>query len=151
MQVSQIATQKNHERGINNSGQVSLEYLTIVAFMLFAVAILSIYSFSYLGQAIAIQKTQNATERISIAANSVAALGSGNTSLIQVELPSGVQTAGIIGKQITIKIQTGAGINSVASYTEAYLTPSSFSVEPGFHTLSIEMVDSNVVVTEVQQ
>ena len=130
-------------------GQVSLEYLVIVAFMLVAVAILSIYSFTYLGETISIQKTQNAADKITNAADSVAALGSGNTVVIQVELPPGVGTVDIIGHQVTFTLQTGSGTNSVSSYSEAQLTPASIPSETGFHTLSIASIDSNVVVTEV--
>jgi hypothetical protein len=133
----------------NNVGQVSIEYLTIVAFMLVVVAVLSIYSFSYLGQTISIQKGQNATDKIANAADSVAALGSGSTAIIRVELPSGVQSASITGRQITLTIQTGAGLNAVSSYTDANLSQTSFSTQAGFHNLSIASSDSNVVVTEV--
>ena len=136
-------------RNAKNQGQVSLEYLIIVAFMLIAVAILSIYSFTYLGDAISIRKAQNAVDKITNAADSVAALGSGNTSIIQVELPPGVQSAAIIGQQVTFTTLTGSGINAVSSYSGTSLTESSLSTEAGFHTLSIAALDSNVVVTEV--
>lgn len=144
-----VSGNKNSGQMGSTAGQVSIEYLVMVAFLLVVVAVLSVYSFSYLGQTVSIQKAQNATDKIANAANSVAALGSGSTAIIQVEFPSGVQSASITGRQITLTIQTGAGLNSVSSYTDANISQTSLSTQAGFHNLSIASSDSNVVVTEV--
>ena len=132
-----------------NKGQASLEYLVITAFILLIVGLLAAFSFLTLGDSLEVQKAATAANRIADAATVIVAAGNGSVSFVKVELPNNLISSSAIGNVISIRLSAGSGFNDVTAYSEADLTPAALPSSPGVYSLKLEVVDGNVVITQV--
>lgn len=96
-------------------GQVSLSYIILFALIIFAIVPLLYFSASTSSQTSRTQKAHDVVSILSVTANAVHNLGSGNKETVFVNMPSGVKNYSITGKEIKLIMEDGTEVKGEAA------------------------------------
>ncbi len=130
-------------------GQISVEYLIMVGFVIFLVmGILAagLISTSQLKNRIIINQVNNAMNKIIQSAESVFYAGEPSRVKISIYLPSGVKSLSIQNKTIIVQIQTDSGVN-IVSYSSAVTLEGSIPVSEGIKKIKLQATPTKVLIT----
>ena len=134
---------------LDEGGQISTEYLVIMAFLLIVIGILFAYSLLILNETTKLSMASDAAATLAKTADQVSALGPGTKIHVNANFPTGIAEASISGKLITIKVNVVGGITEVWEYSKADITPTSLPTEAGNYLFRVEMVDGNITITQI--
>ncbi|MBI2597938.1 MAG: hypothetical protein HYW50_01950 [Candidatus Diapherotrites archaeon] len=131
--------------------QIALEYLLITGFLLIAAGIIFIYSITILDQNLRFAKADKALQELASAADRVSDLGPGNKVFVELELPTDIASNQITAenREISLTLNTPFGPNTRYETTSGNLKPTTIAITGGIKIIKVEMVDQNVVFTEV--
>lgn len=140
------------ESGGKGRAQVAIEYMTVVALLLGAVAIVFSYSIIMYQQGMASAKANSAVSALGNAAEQAGALGEGTTLFVVVEFPADVHSGSVSEHMIMVKLGAIGGTGDVYETTKAKLRVVAEGDLPtgiGFHEFRVEVIAGEVVFTEV--
>ena len=133
-------------------GQISLEYLIVVGFVVFAVIIILGVSLFYTSGAqdqIKLNQLYTFANKITTSAESVYYAGEPSKVTITAFLPDGVQNIQVISDSIVFTIVTSSGISVTAFESNVPLnSPTTISINEGLKRLVIRAGADRVYVTE---
>ncbi len=130
-------------------GQVGVEYLTIVALMLVALAAMFMFSFSMYTDTVKIGELKNSLNALDSGITQAISLGSGTTLFADILLPSDIVSVTITGREISYTVATSGGNTDVYVTTAAENVSGSMPTTPGTHTIKIVSVGRAVELSEV--
>ncbi|PIN85577.1 MAG: hypothetical protein COV47_01400 [Candidatus Diapherotrites archaeon CG11_big_fil_rev_8_21_14_0_20_37_9] len=129
--------------------QVSIEYLTITAFLLIVSGLVFGFALFSFNENASIAKADDSVTTIVNNANLVASQGNGSKIFFEIDVPPNVTSFEINGKSVTMAVNTSLGSGDMFSYAKPNLTPINLSTHQGVKTLSATFTDGNVVVAEI--
>ena len=132
-------------------GQISLEYLIVVAFVVFAVIVILGVSLFYTSSAqdqIKISQLSAFANKITSSAESVYYAGEPSKVTITAYLPSGVQNVQIAADSLIFTIVTSGGTNVIAFESDVTLNSGTLSFNEGLKRLVILAGADRVYVSE---
>ncbi len=136
---------------MQNRGQISLEYLMVVGFVVFIVILLLGLAIFYTATAqdsIAISQLNNFANKILSSAETVYFSGEPSKLTITAYLPEGIQNFEILDNSLVFNISTSSGDTITAFQSTVPLDPTSiFSFTGGVKRLEIVATSSNVKIT----
>ncbi|HLD42974.1 MAG TPA: hypothetical protein VJB08_03225 [Candidatus Nanoarchaeia archaeon] len=124
--------------------QISFEYIIIAGLVLVMVIPLFFYSLRETETALSSNKAGDAVEVLGRTVDTVYSIGPGTRHYVTVDLPKGVTSVSVQNKSVTLKVKQYGGIADVFADTKAPLV-GSFPINPGRHTILVEMLDSGYV------
>ncbi len=134
-------------------GQISLEYLIVVSFVVFMVITLIGFSIFYTSGArdrIKINQLGNFANKLITSAETVYFAGEPSKVTITAYLPGGVQAFSVQDNSLVFDISTDAGVSTTAFTCSVPLDEGiSFSLNEGAKKLKIEATASEVTINEV--
>lgn len=134
-------------------GQISLEYLMVVGFVVFVVILLLGLAIFYTATAqdsIALNQLTNFANKILNSAETVYFAGEPSRLTITTYLPEGVNEFSIQENSLVFNISTSSGITLTVFPSSVPLdTSSTFNLVEGVKRLQIVATSSNVLVTQV--
>lgn len=130
-------------------GQISVEYLTVTAFLLAVVGILFGYSLITLSDNSKLASADAAVKTLANAANSVGSLGSGNAVYVNIDVPNDVQSGSASGYEIKYVVGTMGGGSEASQRVNNSITPASLPLTAGLYVIKVEMADGNILLTQV--
>ena len=134
----------------NEKGQVAIEYLVMVVFLLMVVSLAAAYALFTYYETIRVNQGRNVVFKLGKAADQTYALGPDNSIFVEVLLPAGIQVGSTAqGKEITYKIQMYGGVSDFVYGTKGNITPTNLPINEGVHIFQIKVVDENITITEV--
>lgn len=136
--------------GMAKRGQISIEYLILIAFIVFIVIGILGAAFVYTSSVqdrIKFNQLANFANKIIGSAEAVFYSGEPSQATISVYLPAGVNSVEINGNEIIFTIQTSSGINKVSYSSNVFLVGSITNSE-GVKRIQILAQESKVVLTE---
>ncbi len=136
---------------MQKKGQISLEYMITVGFIIFLIiGILGIGIFysGLIKDRIRINNLKNFANKIISSSESVYYAGEPSLTTVNVYLPSGVQHIFISGNEIIFNITTSGGI-SVISYSGNVPLDGSLSNSEGAKKVRIVAYKNNATITEI--
>jgi uncharacterized protein (UPF0333 family) len=121
-------------------GQISVEYMIVVGFIIFVVLLVLgaalLYS-SQIDDSIQIRQIEQFAAKVISSAESVKYAGEPSRSTISAYLPAHVRAIQIIGKEIVIDFITGSGLNRVSYLSKV---PLEGEISPVFGVKKIRIV-----------
>ncbi|MDO8427998.1 MAG: hypothetical protein Q7S92_02180 [Candidatus Diapherotrites archaeon] len=126
--------------------QSSVEYLFIVAFVIFVVGFLFSVSNDIAQKKIQFESLSSSALSLTQAANEVYALGPGSQKLVRISLPSGIQKSIVSGKEIgwTYSVY-GAGTGGTATYLADGNVQGYLPMTAGIYDVLIQLDNSGTV------
>jgi len=132
-------------------GQISLEYLIIVGFIVFIVIILLGTAFFYvlgIGDRIKINQVEGYAEKVISNSELVFFAGEPSQVTINAYLPAGINNIYILEQQIIIEVATSSGVSTMAFASDVPIdAPGGFSTSEGVKVFVIVADDSGVTIT----
>ena len=142
-----------HSISMNKSSrkaQVAIEYIILVAFLLFIISIATAYAMFTYYENVKISSVRNTVFTMEKAANQVYALGPGNVIFADIVLPAGVSNDSLaINKEFFYRVQLFSGNSDFVADVKGNITDFQLPYSAGVHTIKVEVVDENIVFTEV--
>ena len=130
-------------------GQVAIEYMILVMFLLFIITIAAAYAMFVYYENVKINNMRNVVLKLEKASDQVYALGPGNNIFVDINLPAGVTDESIaINKEITYRVELYGGVSDFVVETKGNISEFSLPYEPGVYTIKISAVDQNIVFTQ---
>ena len=133
-------------------GQISLEYLIVVAFVVFVVILLLGLAIFYTATAqdnVALNQLTNFANKIINSAETVYYAGEPSKLTITAYLPEGIKSSEIISNNLVFNITTSAGTSRIAFPSTVPIDPAStFSISEGLKRLEVVATVSNVRITQ---
>ena len=105
-------------------GQVSIEYITLTAFLIMVLAVVFIYAQIALQDSLTVGRASAAIKKIASAAEQAYALGPGTKLIVEVEFPQNIQNIKISDNEINANVSISSGTTQIYEYTDAKLTGS---------------------------
>lgn len=134
----------------NRNAQVAIEYMILVAFLLFIISIATAFSLFTYYENVKINSVRNTIFTMEKAANQVYALGPGNVIFVDIVLPAGVSDESLaINKEFFYRVQLFTGTSDFIADVKGNITEVQLPYSEGVHTIKVEVVDENIVFTEV--
>lgn len=134
-------------------GQISLEYLMVVGFVVFIVIILlglAIFYTSTAQDSIALNQLTNFAHKTLNSAETVYFSGEPSKLTITVYLPEGVQNFEILENSLVFNISTSSGETITAFQSSVPLDPTiTFDLSEGLKRLEVIATSSNVIINQV--
>ncbi len=132
-------------------GQVSTEYLMVVGFsLLILVPVLAAFFLQTqdLQDSVDLNAAKEAVRTIAENADLVYTMGPPTTVVIKVRVPDKVTKVSFQGRQVTMEVETAAGLSDVFETASANMT-GNMSAESGTHKLKLTAQSSSVQITEI--
>lgn len=129
---------------LGRKGQLALEYMSIVAVLLVAVAGVFSYSVVLSQASTQFEKTKNSAKSLENGARTVYGLGPGSALTVEIELPSGVDSAIIGQKAIGWNISFLGSTSSVFFETDMNVV-GYLPTKDGKHFVRLQMEESGIV------
>jgi uncharacterized protein (UPF0333 family) len=133
-------------------GQISVEYLIVVGFVVFAVIsilAIAIYYTSNSKDRIKSNQIRNFADKIISSSESVFFAGEPSQATITAYLPGGVQSLEILENKLVFNLTTNSGITVVAYQSEVPIElQGSFSTNEGLKSIKILAGSDNVFISE---
>ncbi|MFH1234441.1 MAG: hypothetical protein V1493_02410 [Candidatus Diapherotrites archaeon] len=126
-------------------GQAALEYLIIAATLMLATAVMLGYVLPAYSNATQIEQAGTALNILTAAADKVYALGPGSALVVEITLPSGVNSITASENFIAMDVE---GSTSLAVF-DFNITPGTIPPTQGYHKIQAEAIDENVKFSEV--
>jgi uncharacterized protein (UPF0333 family) len=127
-------------------GQVSLEYVILIAFVFLLIipaSFMAYTSYQENRDIIAIRQAEDAAYAIVSEAESVYYLGPPSMSNIVIYLPPEIVDAQVQGYEVTFRVETASGIDDVTAISNVNMT-GDLPTQQGRHTIRIEALGSQV-------
>lgn len=124
-------------------GQVAVEYVFMVSFLLLFVGAFSGYAVLVYSDSLKNSSLNNSVIALQDASKKVYSLGRGNTVIVEINLPDDVVSSGINGKDFYFARQVFGGLSYNYGTADSNLTgilPSS----PGTYRIAVRSADLNV-------
>ncbi len=132
-----------------SKGQVATEYLILTGTLLLIIAVSATYALTIYNSTISNFHMNDSINEIKEATNYVAALGPGNSLVVEIELPDGV----IAGRAENNFIDYNARINNTFEeflvLVDANISPGTLPTQWGKHWLNISMVGNSIIIQEI--
>jgi hypothetical protein len=123
--------------------QASVEYLTLFGSILIIVALLAGYSLVVYSETIAGSQIQSALDKTTVAAKNVYSIGEGNSLVIEITLPSGVNEFTANEKHLLIRATTFSTNSSTISEFD-FNVSGSLPTSQGTYDIEVKNVDGAV-------
>lgn len=124
------------------SGQAALEYVIIAATLMLATAVMLGYILPAYSNATQIEQAGAALNILTAAADKVYALGPGSALVVEITLPSGVNSITATGTAVSMDIE---GSTSLAVFDfNVCCIDSGLPSSEGYHKIQVEAIDENV-------
>lgn len=123
-----------------SKAQASLEYFTILGFIIFmTIPLLIIYfdSINDAGDEINARQVLQIARKIADASESVYFLGEPSQTTLKVFIPQNIKNATIINKEVVFTIKTKAGISEIVQTSSVNMT-GALPISQGIHTIKIK-------------
>ena len=134
----------------NARGQVAIEYLVLIIFLLGIVSLAAGYALFIYYDTVRVNQARNVVFQVGKAADQVYSLGPGNSLVIEVMLPAGIETgSNTFGKEITYKVNMHGSPTDFIYETKGDLTPGDLPINEGVHHIEIKVVDANITINEI--
>jgi len=125
--------------------QVSVEYITLTAFLIMILAIVFIYAQIALQDSVTVSRISSAVKKIASAAEQAYALGPGTKLIVEVEFPQNIQNITISENEINANVSISSGTTQIYEYTDAKLT-GSITPYAGLQQIPILVQQNGVVL-----
>lgn len=135
---------------LEKEGQVSIEYLIMVGFVIFLIIGILGVSLFYSGvinDNIRMNYLKNYANKIISSSESVFYAGEPSLATINAYLPPGVEGIGISGKDILVNISTGSGVTRIAFSSNVPIN-GTLSRNEGVKRIKITARASDVLISE---
>jgi uncharacterized protein (UPF0333 family) len=130
-------------------GQVAIEYITILGFILVTTLVMT-YLFTQhtgaLGDAVVEHQVERVAEKIVDSAEAMYFLGEPSRTKLKLYFPVGILNASVSGQELVFTVQTSQGHDEVVKYSQVNLT-GTLPTSPGIHYIQVEAQGSQVVVS----
>lgn len=104
---------------MGNKAQAAFDYMMIAAFSLAMIIPIFYYAVTYSSDSITTAQAQDAVNTIAKTADNTYALGEGSLSRIQVNIPSGVQSASVANNTVLLRVRTTSGTSDIFAVTRS--------------------------------
>lgn len=125
-------------------GQVSIEYLILIGFILIALIPIFYYALSESSNTTRLNEADDAVNSLAKSADSVYALGPGTKNYVWVSLPGGIESMSFDNKRVLIKLNIFGGLSDIYAESKAELI-GSISITQGGHRVRVEALESGEV------
>ncbi len=125
--------------------QVSVEYITLTAFLIMVLAIVFIYAQIALQDSVTVSRISTAIKKIASAAEQAYALGPGTKLIVEVEFPQNIQNISISENEINANVSISSGTTQIYEYTDAKLT-GSITPYAGLQQIPVSVLQNGVVL-----
>jgi len=129
---------------MQEKGQIAIEYLALIVIMLIEIALVFAYSSFVAQESIRYERARNAASALSNAVNAVYGLGPGARLVIEIELPSGIQSQILVRNALGWRVGFESGISDIYGETDANIVGELPTTE-GKHFVAVQMEESGVV------
>jgi len=126
-------------------GQVSMEFVIILGFLLVALIPITIYGTNRINTEIKIQKAFGTVDSIASAADSIYALGPGSKKFIYIDVPDSTVSTLVSGNNVFLNVRTFGGTSNISAASKAKLI-GSIPKSPGRSHLSLEVLDNGTIL-----
>lgn len=119
-------------------GQVSIEYVVIMGFLLLLIIPLTAYSFIEVKRSTQMNNAEDTVNTLANAADEVYALGPGSKKYVQITIPGGVTQSSVSNREVQFKMTIFGGTSDVFAPTKAELE-GAIPTTSGPHRIYVEM------------
>jgi len=133
-----------------NRGQISTEYLIVVAFISFSIISILVVSLFYLGiiqDKLKLNNLESFVNKIISSAESTFYSGQPSKITINAYLPSGIESIEILNKEIVFNVSTSSGLNIISFSSDVPLSGNLTNNE-GLKIIKITAESDKVVILE---
>jgi hypothetical protein len=138
----------SQKSSISRKSQISIEYLSILGFVMITVTVLLFISYYYsrsIQDQIAMNQVDKLVKEIIDAAESVYYLGKPSLITIKATIPERVESINFANNEVTIVIRTKNG-NTEISYVSSVAITGTLSTSPGIRYIKVEAEEGYVWV-----
>ncbi len=133
----------------NIRAQASVEYLTLFGTILIIVALLAGYSLVIYSETLASNQIGSSIKKVEIAAKNVYSLGEGNSLVIEISLPSGVNAFEAVNKHILVEANTFSAVaSSIAEFD--FNVSGSLPTSEGTYDIEVKNVNGTVTFNVIE-
>ena len=143
-----METKTQSKNGIHSKGQIGFEYLVFTAFLLAMTLVIFVYAFTIYSENVRTTQVDSALQQLVSAGDFVYARGPGNSTLLTISLPDGVNSITRDRNAIIIHTQLLAGATDFIGLTKAQITSIVISPSKGFHNIIVSIGDANITILE---
>ncbi|MBI5804052.1 hypothetical protein HY450_02305 [Candidatus Pacearchaeota archaeon] len=132
-------------------GQISIEYLIIISFVVFLVLSIigvALYYSAGIKDAVRFNQLERLSSKIITSAESVFYSGEPSKVVINGYLPEGVREINISNREIAFTLTTNTGVSKI-SYSSSVEIEGEISISPGVKRISVTAEQSKVVISEI--
>ena len=104
---------------MGNKAQAAFDYMMIAAFSLVMIIPVFYYAITYSTDSITTAQAKDAVDTIAKTADNTYALGEGSLSRVQVNIPSGIQSASVGNNTILLRLRTASGVSDIFAITRS--------------------------------
>ncbi len=133
----------------NKTAQISMEYMTIVGFVMVVTLPLIIIYYNYAGATvdeINMNQLLQITRKIADTSDSVYYLGKPSETTIKLYMPNNIKYVNITDNEISFTIQTIAGLSDIVASTHVNIS-GTVPISSGIHYINIKAEDYYVNIS----
>jgi len=128
-------------------GQVAVEYLGTMAFLLVVITILSAFAYTTYFDTIKHRMLDDSLNSLSETVNQAYSLGKGTVLFVRINLPDGVTDSNASGRHVGFTFVASAGSSEYWNAVDANVF-GALPTSAGPHIIKVEYADQNVVLSE---
>ena len=135
---------KNMEKEVK--AQVSIEYILLIGLIIAAITPLFYYSISTITQNTKMNRAYSLVNKIADTADMLYALGPGSQEVIVIEIPGGVESITIQGKEVNVRMVLFSKASDISAVSKANMTGSLVTKSGSWHVL-IKNEDNTIKIS----